>query len=386
MRRELIRTVVLVALSAITGWIGWSGHVLLIPIAVAYPLLWSLARTRLQATAVSAAYFLAASRGLPQGVANFYSSDIWPGLLLWLVASSAFVTVHSVLWTNHGGWQRPLRYLAACLAMAVPPFGILGWAHPVTAAGVLFPGWGWWGLAATAAGLVVMTTHYRPAAVMAMTGLWLWSAAEWTLPILPASWIGVDLKMGASLGREAGLERQQALIEIAREHPPGTTIVLPESALGFWTPTVGGLWQKGLKGTEVTVIAGAAVLEAGGYDNVLVQISAEGQEVLYRERMPVPGSMWQPWRAWIDYESGARAHFFTNPAVNLGDVKVAPLICYEQFLVWPVLQSAIHRPDAIVAVGNGWWTAGTSIIDIQQASSVAWARLFDLALVISFNI
>jgi hypothetical protein len=51
-----------------------------------------------------------------------------------------------------------------------------------------------------------------------------------------------------------------------------------------------------------------------------------------------------------------------------------------------VLQSAFHRPQAIVTVGNGWWTAGTSIIDIQQASSEAWARLFDLPLVISFNI
>jgi hypothetical protein len=51
-----------------------------------------------------------------------------------------------------------------------------------------------------------------------------------------------------------------------------------------------------------------------------------------------------------------------------------------------MLQSAFHRPEAIVAVGNGWWTAGTSIIDIQHASSEAWARLFDLPLVISFNI
>ena len=389
MRRELFRTGVLVALSACAGWIGWSGYVLLLPVAGAFPMLWSLARTRLQAAAVSAAYFLAASRGLPQGVANFYSSDIWPGLLLWLVASSAFVTVHSVLWTNQEGWQRPLRYLAACLAMAVPPFGILGWAHPVTAAGVLLPGWGWWGLAAMAAGLVVMTTHYRPAAVMAMTGLWLWSAAEWTLPILPASWIGVDLEMGASLGREAGLQRQQELIDITRAHAPGTTIVMPESALGFWTPTVGRFWQNGLTGTDITVIAGAARINGRGYDNVLVTISAEGNEVLYRERMPVPGSMWQPWRGWTgdgnDNEGGARAHFFASPVVDVGNAKVAPLICYEQLLVWPVLQSAFHRPNAIVAVGNGWWTAGTSIIDIQKASSEAWARLFDLPLVLSFN-
>lgn len=386
MRRELFRSGVLIALSTSAGWISWSGDVLLLPVAGAFPMLWSLARTRLQATAISAAYFLAASRGLPQGVANFYSSDIWPGLLLWLIASSAFVAVHSLLWSDRKEWQKPLRYLAACVAMAIPPFGILGWAHPITAAGVLFPGWGWWGLGAMAAGLGVMTTRYRPAAALAMAGFWLWSAAEWTPPILPASWIGVDLEMGASLGREAGLKRQQELIDLVRLQPPGTTVVLPESALGFWTPTVGRVWQKALSGKDITVIAGAAVLDQRGYDNVLLRLSADGSDILYRERMPVPGSMWQPWRGWAGDQGGARAHFFANPVVDVGSKSVAPLICYEQLLVWPILQSTFHRPDALVAVGNGWWTAGTAIIDIQRASSEAWARLFDLPLVISFNI
>lgn len=389
MRRNAFRTGVLVALSTSAGWIGWSGDVLLLPVAATFPMLWSLARTRLQATAVSVAYFLAASRGLPQGVANFYSSDIWSGLLLWLVASSAFVAVHSVLWSDRKGWQKPLRYLAACIAMAVPPFGILGWAHPITAAGVVFPGWGWWGLGAMAAGLMVITTHYRPAVAIVVSSLWLWSAADWTPPVYPASWIGVDLEMGASLGRDVGLRRHRELIGIARRHPPGTTVVLPESALGFWTPTVGRVWQDGLTGTDVTVIAGAAIIDHQGYDNVLVTISAERTELLYRERMPVPGSMWQPWRGWAGDgshgEGGARAHFFADPVVDVGNQSVAPLICYEQLLVWPVLQSTFHRPDAIVAVGNGWWTTGTSITGIQRASSEAWARLFGLPLVISFN-
>lgn len=388
MHRDFLRTGVLFTLSAGAGWIGWSGHALLLPVAGAFPMLWSLARTRLQAAVISAAYFLAASRGLPQGVANFYGQDIWPGLLLWFFASTAYVAVHVVLWTNREGWQKSLRYIAACLMMAVPPFGILGWAHPITVAGVLFPGWGWWGLAVMAAGLAFMTTRYRPAAAMAMIGFWLWSAAQWTPLNLPASWVGVDLQMGASLGREGGLNRQKKLIDVALAQPPGTTVVLPESALGYWTPTVARFWHEGLTGTGITVIAGAALIDGRGYDNVLVTVSAGKTEVLYRERMPVPGSMWQPWRAWIggDDEPGARAHLFQNPVVEVGTSKVAPLICYEQLLVWPVLQSVFHRPDLIIAVGNGWWTAGTSIIDIQRASSEAWARLFDLPLVISFNV
>lgn len=385
MRRDYLRGASLVAASSVVGWVGWSGNVLLLPAAVAFPAIWSLARTRWQAAGVSAAYFLAASRGLPQGVANFYSSEIWPGLLLWLIASAAFVIVHSALWTSRAGWRKQLRYLAACVAMSVPPFGIMGWAHPITAAGVLFPAWGWWGLAAMAAGLALVTTYHWPAAAIAMIGFWLWSAAQWTTPSSPASWQGVDLQIGDSLGRDAGLARQQGLVDLVRLHTPGTTAVLPESALGFWTPTVSRLWESMLAETGITVIAGAAIIDQGGYDNVLVKISSDGSDVLYHERMPVPGSMWQPWLTLTGEDGGARAHIFGDAVVSVGDTRIAPLICYEQLLVWPILQSVFQGSDVVVAVGNGWWTAGTSIVDVQRASSTAWARLFDLPLVISFN-
>lgn len=386
MRRELFRAATLVGISAIAGWAGWSGHMLLLPVAAALPLLWSLARTRRQAAAVCSAYFLAASRGLPQGVANFYGQDIWPGLLLWLVASAGFVIVHAALWSNCAGWRKPLRFLIACVIMAIPPFGITGWAHPVTAAGILFPAWGWWGVLAMAAGLGAMTTRRWPAAAITMTGFWLWSAAQWTQESLPASWQGVDVEMGSSLGRDASLEQQSALIELVRRQGPADIVVLPESALGFWTPTLARLWQRGLAQTGTTVIAGAALIDAKGYDNVLVSISTDSSATLYRERMPVPGSMWQPWRGLVGERAGAKAHFFANPVVELDGFRIAPLICYEQLIVWPVLQSMLHDPDVIVAVGNGWWTSGTSIVDIQRTSARAWGRLFGKPVILSFNI
>ncbi|CDZ42245.1 Conjugal transfer protein TraB, partial CDS, partial [Neorhizobium galegae bv. officinalis] len=76
---------------------------LLLPLAMFFPLLWSKTSSRSIASLVAAGYFLAASRGLPQGVANFYGANLWPGLLLWVIASACFVMVHAVLWTKHGG-------------------------------------------------------------------------------------------------------------------------------------------------------------------------------------------------------------------------------------------------------------------------------------------
>lgn len=386
MRREQLQPTALIAVSIVAGTVGWSGYVLLLPVAFTFPVLWALARTRLTAAVVSAGYFLAASRGLPQGVATFYSSDLWPGLLLWLCASAGFVIVHTVLWTKKAG-ARPRRYLLAAVLMAIPPFGITGWAHPIAAAGVLFPGWGWWGLAAATAGLMGLVTRMRPAVTIVLAGFWIGSAATWDEPKLPESWQGIDLEMGASLGRDPSIERHRDLIATAKDQASGCalTVVLPESALGFWTPTVERLWVRALQGTETTVIAGAAVVDAGGYDNVLIAISAAGAQILYRERMPVPGSMWQPWRPLLGAGGGAQAHFFANSVATVADSLAAPLICYEQLIVWPVLQSMLRDPDVIVAVGNGWWTRGTSIVAIQRASTQAWARLFDKPVIFSFN-
>lgn len=387
MRRDFVPSAILIAASITSGWIGWSGHVLHLPVACAFPLLWAKASNRFTAALLSAGYFLVASRGLPQGVVAFYASDLWPGLLLWLAASFSFVAVHTVLWTSRSEWL-PIRYLLALVLMALPPFGITGWAHPITSAGVLFPGWGWVGLVATIAGLMGLASRLGSAVVLAFGGFWLWSAVTWEDPKVPETWRGVDLQMGASLGREADLQQHRDLIAMVRgaAGDDALFIVLPESALGLWTPTVERLWKGSLSESGVTVIAGAAVTNSSSYDNVLVAISRNGGRVVYRARMPVPGSMWQPWQSWFGESGGARAHFFANPTIEIGGRRVAPLICYEQLIVWPILQSMLRDPSIIVAVGNGWWTADSSIVAIQRAVAVAWARLFDKPLVISFNI
>ncbi|WP_312864770.1 conjugal transfer protein TraB [Rhizobium leguminosarum] len=376
----------LIGLSIAVGTIGWSGNMMTLPVAMFFPLLWAKSPSRVVAATVSAGYFLSASRGLPQGIANFYAADLWPGLLLWVMASLSFTVVHAVLWTGQPGRVRAVRYVVAMVLMALPPFGIIGWAHPLTAAGILFPGWGWFGLGAAGILLVVMTGRRWQIAVAVLLVLYAWSAKDWTQPKLPDRWKGVDLALGQDLGRDGSLSYHRNLIAAVRTKAgEALFVVLPESALGYWTPTVVRLWQDGLRGSGVTVIAGVAVIDAAGYDNVMVAVSAGVARILYRQRMPVPFSMWQPWRAWMGEGGGARAHFFANPMVEVAGMRIAPLICYEQLILWPILQSMLHAPDIIVATGNGWWTSGTSIIAIQHASASAWSQLFGVPIVTAFN-
>lgn len=369
------------------GAVGWSGNTLALPVAFGFPLLWATSASRLVAALVSAGYFLAASRGLPQGVANFYGSGVEWGVALWIGAALTFVLVHSALWTERPGWAKAVRYGIAAILMSVPPLGIVGWAHPITAAGVLFPGWGWAGLGATAAGLLIMTTRAWPAAAIGLGGFWIWSAAMWTPASPPDGWHGVDTTFRGAEGQYADYEQQRATLDLVRSAAAGGTdiIVLPEGAVGIWTPTVERFCTDALHGTGVVVNAGAVVIDRQGYDNVMIEITGGGARVLYRERMPVPVSMWQPWLSWTGEGGGAQAHFFDNPVVDFGGRRIAPLICYEQLIVWPILQSMLDVPGIIVATGNGWWTDGTSIVSIQTASAQAWARLFDLPLAMAFN-
>jgi hypothetical protein len=378
---------VLVLAAYLVGCVAWSGEVLTLPVVLLLPALWAASPSRTVAAAVAAGYFLSSSRGLPQGAAEFFGSSVWIGFVLWIAASLPFVAVHALLWTKREGWRRAGHYGLIMVLMAVPPLGITGWAHPITAAGVLFPGWGWWGLGATAFGLCAMTTRLAPAVALAAvvaTGI---SAANWSRPSAPEDWRGVDTAVGAAFGRVDAFDQQRSLIAHVRQeaNEGAKVIALPESALGILTPTVERFWVDALVDLDITVIAGAAVINTEGYDTVMVALDRRGTRLLYRERMPVPVAMWQPWAKGFGLSGGARATVFGDPTVEVAGHRFAPLICYEQLLVWPILQSALHHPDAVLAIANGWWAKNTSIPAIQRASVEAWARLFDLALVTAFN-
>ena len=372
-----------IAAAASVGACGWSGEVLLLPVACAFPALWAFAPTRLVAGLVSMAYFMAASRGLPVGVSIFYSTDVWLGLVLWVAASLSFVLVHSVLWTSWSGWRKATRYAVAAILMSVPPFGIVGWASPITAAGVLFPGLGWLGLAMTATGLLILTTRFWPIAGLVLGGIYAWSAVNWTPPSVPQGWIGINTSFKYAAGTYADYSQQLETIAMVREAASNgaKNIVLPESAFGIWTPTTERLWIRGLNNLDgIAVLGGAIIIGDDGYDNVMVGVTDRGSEIVYRQRMPVPISMWQPWTP-----GGSRAYFFENPTSIFSDRIIAPLICYEQLILWPVLQAMWSFPDIMIAFGNGWWTNDTNIVQIQRANSDAWAALFNVSIIKAFN-
>ena len=384
---ELTRSAMLVVAAISVGLIAWSGEPRLLPAAMLFPALWALAPTRFCATLVAAGYFLAASRGLPQGMSNFYGSGFAAGIALWIAASVLFVAGHALAWTARWGSKRWIRYSVAAILLSVPPIGILGWAHPITAAGILFPGWGWLGLVAAAVILLAMTVRLWPLSTLLMAGFWISAVMTWSLQDTADGWTAINTDFGGSNGKYADYQQHQETINrvLAEAKGGSAVVVLPESALGLWTPTIERLRGRALQGRDVTAYGGAVIVDETGYDNVMLELTAQGASVRYRQRMPVPVSMWQPWLSLIGTPAGASADFFANAVVTVHGIRVATLICYEQLLIWPILHSAMGSPDALVAPANGWWTANTDIVAIQIAVTTAWARLFDVPLVMAIN-
>lgn len=418
-------------LSSLSGAIAvfaWNGDAIALPLALIFPLIWSRAKTRLAAALISASYILVASRDLPLSVAEYFKADILLGLGVWIAAAFPFVLLHVLLWRQAADWRRAFCYALIMALTGFPPFGITGFAHPLTAAGIVFPGWGWFGLFATVILACCLVTKHCWMAALVLGAFWLWSSAPnlsskipmvsptasteilspasseakpLALPtarplagqtawpkVWPKTWKGVELHVGMSLGRDPSLRHQRELVAIVEEAAgrDKSFILLPESALGLWTPARERFWAQSLGSRALTVIAGATVINADGYDNVILALDESGSRVIYRQRMPVPISMWRPWHAWTGQSGGTPARFFENPVAEFDGMTVAPLICYEQLLLWPVLHSMAYDPDLLIVIGNGWWTAGAKIVAVQRASATAWAWLFSMPLVMSFNI
>ena len=100
----------------------------------------------------------------------------------------------------------------------------------------------------------------------------------------------------------------------------------------------------------------------------------------FLQRIPVPLGMWQPFR-----RGGVPMNAGGPGVVAVGGERTAIWICYEQLLVWPVIQSMAERPTLILAIANDYWVSGTPVPGCQAMLAATWARLFGLPYLSAVN-
>ena len=325
--------------------------------------------TRARAAAAAAAYFLAASLPAISVWKVFAPDQPEEGVLIWLSASAILTIPWTLLW-SHDRAQRIWRIPMVLLLSTLPPIGLIGWASPLTAAGILLPGTGLLGLAATS----LLPVYPKAGAAAALI-----ANLAFTPPSIP-SWV-TALNTSELNDRFAKEECARAAIHAGKVK----LSVLPEGAVPRWTEATEAFWSptiEHLQQTHRTALVGAGlpIPSSNQFKNAIIVIG-EWKASPYQQRIPIPVGMWKPFSP----AEGVPLNLAGPGTLQLGPHRLAVLICYEQLLVWPILHSAFERPTLIVGVSNAAWTSHTNIPAAQEACLKAWSRLFGIPFVSAVN-
>ena len=369
-------------------------------VIAAVPVLWLSAPSRVFAWLTALAYYLTAARDIPVATAVFFGaeSEMLSGLSMYFGSSLALSLPWALCWKKSYP-DECLTHLALrsgllLLLLAVPPLGVIGWGNPIIAAGTVFKGWGVFGLLAfilviaSIARLAQCHLWHALTAFLIFTSIAFSHHDDGTLAF-PQGWRGINtntqLASGtydvySSLGRSAILSEH--IVASRADY-----ILTPETGAGQWSKAVQQFWQpvmKLLNESRRTAILGAEEYDTEGRsDNTLRFIGYDGGHV-YRERFPVPISMWRPFGG----EGTAKAHWFDSGMVRLRSGKTALcVVCYEQLLTFPFLSGLVSaKTDLIITASNCWWARQTSLPQSMKQCLYAWARLMNVPVVSAINI
>lgn len=172
-------------------------------------------------------------------------------------------------------------------------------------------------------------------------------------------------------------QRQMKYLEQI-ENSKNALCLLPENALGYVTPANDLVWQN----TNKTIFAGASFNNVDkSYSNTLTIISHGEIRPIYKQRVPVPLSMWKPWS-----NTGVKADIWGKGGFVHDGYEYGVLICYEQLIMLPWIQTMSQNPDVILAISNLWWAKDTNILKIQEQNIQLLASLFDKTYVFAYNL
>lgn len=414
------------ALAAFAGGALSTAHPLGIAPAIMAPALALSQETRQDSYATGLSYYGAALWPLIPAARNFFGPDVsaLTTVAFWAVSSMLLALPWMLVWSPHHRqalWRAPLGLVLT----VVPPLGIIGWASPLTAAGVLFPGTAWLGLAVGAvSGGALVIRPPAAAAVLVMASVTCNLVFSRDARALPG-WEAVNTTFGGiAHGSSSPIAEYEAAEWIQRRAlaSESKVLVFPETAVPTWTPATDEFWQQTLdtlRSSGKLILVGArtarpvpsrsvgsaydftADLEAlagappkpvqvvhskaeikteaaVGYENGLILRGV--QTGFFSQRIPVPLGMWNPLST-----ATARLNMSGAGIVDVQGQRGAVLICYEQLLTWPLLASMAERPTVLIAVANDYWATDTPIPRFQLTAVRAWARLFRLPYLSAVN-
>tara|TARA_R110002096_G_scaffold174994_1_gene350760 strand:- start:1172 stop:2224 length:1053 start_codon:yes stop_codon:yes gene_type:complete len=285
---------------------------------------------------------------------------------------------------------RLITSITACLIAILPPFGTISAPNPFMAAGYLFPGTGVIGLLLMASIIILpyqFKTNVRKyffGVIIAISAI---SNLAYTEPLPPTDWVALkttfhDHYLDPIQERN---KRSRALIaQITSELDKGQKVIIaPESVLGLRTKGLEpqlDLIEARARRNQAIVLVGVIEGEKGNYKNSLLILGDKSDR--YQARQPVPFIMWNLWQG-----DGFKSSWFESGVQEIAGRRTAMLICWEEWVPWPMLRSAWEKPEVIISASNhGWASEGQYMWKRQSISAKALSRLYGLPMVRAVNL
>lgn len=364
------------------GILAWRVSPSLIPVSLAFPAFVFAQDNRRAATLVAFSYYAAASWTVVEVSGAYFAGGAPSGILPWLFASTLLTAPWAALWSRSNVYSRlPL----ALIATTMPPIGLIDWASPISSAGLLFPGLGFAGTAATIA--VMVSVAKRHVAALVWLGLMSGAANVFhTDPQQPTGWVGFNTHFGVVSDPRNPMPEFQAADTIQQEAASSAAKVLifPEGVVRRWTEATDAFWKTTIDHAAkrgAVLLVGAAVPVAKPSQRLRNIVAIRGASTAeFEQRIPVPLAMWKPWG-----KDRVSLNLTGNATAEIGSERVAILVCYEQLLAWSYLTALASQPTVLVGVANASWTKYTAVPRYQQAALHSWARLFGKPVISATN-
>jgi multisubunit Na+/H+ antiporter MnhE subunit len=369
-------SVALFAIAALIGGLGWSGNPTLHFLALLYPFVYIYSRRRLD-TLSAVFYYAASTWPIIPGAQSFFQTGHHLGkpIAIW-IAITALGSLPWILFYHRR--FLPLSAIAALLALALPPMGLVTVAHPLIATGLWFPGTRWFGLALP---LVLMAAHKRLGTPIIFAILILASLAvhaRFTRPKADPHIVAVNTNLGSELG--AGAQKaERTLQQIAFAHP-NALLIFPESVIPDWSAAHDARWastfaQLNTQHTGILIGTTIPIPNTMASRNVLLS-SGYTEHLSYVQRVPIPLGMWQIGESRRGFPLSLRF-----PAtIRVWNRRAGVLLCYEQMTFWPAVETMARAPEMLIAPSNLYWARDTSIPAIQHLAAQDWADLWAIPL------
>ena len=368
----------------VAGSIGFSfGHDEIfwpfIVLSFLLPVVWVQAQSRFISAGIMLTYSLVVSRGLLVGASVYFDVSLLVGALWWLAGG--------LLWWLAGFlcWHRKRRVRIGLipvlmLILIIPPVGLVGWANPLISSAYLFPAFGLLGvflcllLMVVSSALVSRVSEFVVLALVLVVVSFVLKKPEIAPPNHFIQHQTNFIFNAGSRNFPQEFQNMKSLQSSINKAGQGIHWT-PESTGGIWSPTTSAFWLQWAKESKGKTVL-LSVLEPQGEElnNMIVLLSGDKEEVVYRQRFPVPGINHFPdIKTATDYKSKLVA-----------GTKVGFLICYETLMFWPAIQTMLHNPDLLLVNGSVAWSP-ESILNTQRSSAFAFGRLFDVPVIEAWN-